>query len=198
MRTRLPTTLAVTALVVAVLGSAPVAGALQRALLPANSVGTVQLKANAVVSAKIRDGSVAGIDVRTDALTSAHVRNGTLLASDFREGQLPAGVKGDKGDPGTTNVVFRRDQSALATAGLGEAIAQCAAGEKLVGGGAALLRAGDTLSNDASVQLIASFPATTGITAPADGASATRWVAVARVSEPSSTRLVAFASCARS
>lgn len=49
-------------------------------VLPKNSVGTAQLKKNAVVSSK--------------------VMNGTLLAADFKAGQLPAGPKGDKGDAG--------------------------------------------------------------------------------------------------
>jgi hypothetical protein len=197
MRTHLSISLAAAALVIAVLGSAPVAGALHRALVPPHRVGTEQLKADAVVSTKIRNGSVAGLDVRKGTLTSVHVRDGSLLASDFRPGQLPAGAKGAKGDPGATNVVFRRDQTALASAGLAQAVAQCAAGETLVSGGAALLRAGDTLANDPSVEIVASYPATAGITAASDGATATRWVAVARVSEPSSTRLVVFASCAR-
>lgn len=61
-------------------------------VLPANSVGSKQLKRNAVTAVK--------------------VKNGSLLAADFRAGQLPAGAqgpagavgpqgpKGDKGDPG--------------------------------------------------------------------------------------------------
>lgn len=50
--------------------------------LPRNSVGTKQLKRNAVTSAKVRDA--------------------TLRAKDFGRGQLPAGPKGDKGDRGDT------------------------------------------------------------------------------------------------
>ena len=58
--------------------------------LPNNSVGSKQLKADAVRSSKVKDGS--------------------LLAGDFKAGQLPAGprgeqgpqgVQGEKGNPGT-------------------------------------------------------------------------------------------------
>ena len=56
--------------------------------VPRNSVGTVQLKANAVVSAK--------------------VKNGSLLSADFKAGQLPKGPTGPAGPagpagPGATN-----------------------------------------------------------------------------------------------
>jgi hypothetical protein len=83
---RLPTILAVTALTVAVLGSTPIGHAAKGLVLPSNSVGTAQL--------------------RKDAVTAAKVKNGTLVAADFKRGQLPtgapgsAGPKGDKGDRG--------------------------------------------------------------------------------------------------
>src|SRR6476619_986569 len=48
--------------------------------LPKNSVGTKQLKRNAVTSSRVKDHA--------------------LLAKDFGAGQLPAGQKGDKGDRG--------------------------------------------------------------------------------------------------
>jgi hypothetical protein len=48
--------------------------------LPANSVGTKQLKANSVVSSKIKDG--------------------TLKAKDFAVGQIPSGPQGLSGPPG--------------------------------------------------------------------------------------------------
>jgi hypothetical protein len=48
--------------------------------LPKNSVGSKQLKANAVRSSKVKDGS--------------------LLAGDFRAGQLPAGPAGERGPQG--------------------------------------------------------------------------------------------------
>ena len=50
--------------------------------LPRNSVGTVQLKNDAVVSSK--------------------VRNGSLLKTDFRAGQIPTGPQGPQGPGGAT------------------------------------------------------------------------------------------------
>ncbi|MGZ4334742.1 MAG: hypothetical protein ACXVRJ_10795 [Gaiellaceae bacterium] len=50
------------------------------AVLPRNSVGTLQLKANAVVSSK--------------------VKNGSLLKADFKSGQIPAGAPGPAGPAG--------------------------------------------------------------------------------------------------
>src|SRR4051812_23424084 len=64
-----PLFISIFALVVALGGTAYASG-----LLPRHSVGTVQLKKNAVVSGK--------------------VKNGSLLKRDFRAGQLPAGPKG--------------------------------------------------------------------------------------------------------
>jgi hypothetical protein len=49
-------------------------------VLPRNSVGTVQ--------------------VRNDAIVSSKIKNRTLLARDFKAGQLPAGPPGPKGDRG--------------------------------------------------------------------------------------------------
>ena len=52
------------------------------ATLPNNSVGSAQLKANAVTSEKVRDGA--------------------LLRKDFKAGQLPAGPRGSVGSTGAT------------------------------------------------------------------------------------------------
>jgi hypothetical protein len=68
---------AVIALLVALGGSGYAAVALT---LPANSVGTAQLKSNAVVSSKVKDHS--------------------LLKADFASGQIPAGPRGAPGAPG--------------------------------------------------------------------------------------------------
>ena len=100
MSKRQSSALAITALVVAVLGWTPFGEAARQAAFPRNSVGTVQLKGNAVTSPKIRNGSVTAIDVQKKTLTAVHIKPGSLLASSFKAGQLPAGPKGDKGDKG--------------------------------------------------------------------------------------------------
>jgi hypothetical protein len=77
---KLNTIIAVTALVVAVLGTTPLGHAAGGLILPKNSVGATQLKKSAVTGLK--------------------VKNGTLMAADFKPGQIPAGPQGPKGDPG--------------------------------------------------------------------------------------------------
>ena len=72
--------LAATCLVVAVLASTPLGQAAGRLVLPRASVGTPQLKA--------------------DAVTGAKVRNRSLLAADLKAGQLRAGPQGEQGAPG--------------------------------------------------------------------------------------------------
>ena len=77
-RLRLPspgTTIACIALMVALSGTGYAVTA-----LPRNSVGTAQLKKNAVNSAKVKAGS--------------------LLGSDFAPGQIPVGVQGTQGPQG--------------------------------------------------------------------------------------------------
>lgn len=55
--------------------------------LPRNSVGTIQLKQNAVTGAK--------------------VRNGSLLRADFKRGQIPAGPRGVQGPAGPSDAYAR-------------------------------------------------------------------------------------------
>ena len=125
MHKRLPIILSATALAVAVLGQAPIASAVREAVLPKNSVGTVQLKQNAVTGTKVADGS--------------------LLRSDFRPGQLPAGPKGDKGDRGDAGLVgFEVVQASTPYDSTDEKriSVSCPAGKRLVvGGGGAWGRA---------------------------------------------------------
>jgi hypothetical protein len=56
--------------------------------LPRNSVGTPQLKAEAVTAAKVRDGAVTRPKVRANAVTSAKVRDKGIARADMAEGAV--------------------------------------------------------------------------------------------------------------
>jgi hypothetical protein len=58
--------------------------------VPSSSVGSRQLKKNAVTGKKIKVGAVR----------SRHVKNGSLLGKDFKAGTLPAGPQGPEGPAG--------------------------------------------------------------------------------------------------
>jgi Collagen triple helix repeat (20 copies) len=190
---------AVTALVVAVLGSTPLGHAASRFVVPSNSVGAAQLKGNAVTSAK--------------------VKNGTLLAADFRADQLPVAPKGAKGDPGpqgekgdpgapglpgapgekgakgdpgaagATNVVVRWSTGVqLAPGAEGHDTVACNAGERATGGG------GGFGLDFPGLALAASFPvASTG--GWTSGTPTKRYVS-GRNGSASSDTLYAFVVCA--
>ena len=120
--------IAVTALCVAVLGSTPIGHAAARLVVPKNSVGTTQLKTQAVTGAKVKDGS--------------------LTAADFGAGQLPAGPQGPagpagpKGAPGAPGAPGLSDVQQI-TGLLGqvpngqtrESTATCPTGKIAIGGG---------------------------------------------------------------
>jgi hypothetical protein len=144
------------------------------ATLPKNSVGTTQLKNDAVVSSK--------------------VKNGALLAADFKAGQLPAGEvgpKGDKGDtgaqgpPGVSGLEIVKNvgpsQSTLFTV----RSASCPSGKRLLGGGAVAFPLGGAYYDD--IALVSSYPITN-----------TTWQAVASEVNPTTGnwRLDVYAICA--
>jgi hypothetical protein len=95
-------------------------------VLPRNSVGTAQLKRNAVVSSKIAAGGVGRTDLKANAVNSGKVANGSLLRADFRAGELTVAnliiyV------PGPNNTVPASD--------LGSSTATCPAGYGVISGG---------------------------------------------------------------
>jgi hypothetical protein len=138
-------------------------GAYAALKLPKNSVGTKQIKKNAVNSAK--------------------VQNGSLLAEDFKADQLPAGKQGPpgppgpKGDAGATNVVVRYGpERELPTGASSNSFAPCKPGETVTGGGYQAIEGINSdkfhlTANRPSRQEGESFPP------PADGtAAATGWL----------------------
>jgi len=96
--------------------------------VPKNSVGTPNLKRNAVTARKIAP----------NAVRTAHVLDGTLLATDFKPGQIPQGAKGDKGDPGApglSGVQVVTAAKSVVSATSAEHSVSCPAGKRVVGGG---------------------------------------------------------------
>ena len=89
MRDRLPMIVSITALLVALFGITPLGEAAYDAVVPRNSVGTLQLQRNAVKAAKIAPS----------AIRTGHVLDGSLLSADFKAGQIPQGPEGRQGRP---------------------------------------------------------------------------------------------------
>lgn len=113
-----------TAVIIAVLGSTSVGQAVVNAVAP-NSVGTAQLRNNAVTTKK--------------------VKNGSLLRADFKAGQLPAGpagpagaagAAGPAGPPGVSEYEVVSATSASGSGAVQSVNVSCPAGKKAVGGGA--------------------------------------------------------------
>jgi hypothetical protein len=131
MGNRLPLTLSIAALLVAVLGITPLGQAAYDAVVPRNSVGTAQLKRNAVTSSKLAPNTVR----------TGQVVDGSLLTQDFKPGQIPQGPKGDKGDKGDRGPagisgyeIVRSDANVPAGTTLISAQAKCPAGKRVLGG----------------------------------------------------------------
>ncbi len=105
-RHRLPspgTVLASVALVVALGGTAYAAG-----VLPADSVGTAQLKANAVTSSKVKNGSLLGVDFKAGQLRRGPAGARGAAGSAGPQGLAgvtgPQGSQGPQGAPGVQGV----------------------------------------------------------------------------------------------
>jgi hypothetical protein len=150
MRERLPIVLSVAALAVAVCGSTPIGTAARNLVLPRGSVGTIQLKNNAVTGAK--------------------VRNFSLVAADFKPGQLPrgaqgpagpagaagpagpAGPQGPQGPAGISGLQNVFTTGAINSTATRQLTAGCPAGKKAIGGGATVVPA-----NTAGVAITAGY-----------------------------------------
>ena len=93
--------------------------------LPRNSVGTLQLKNNAVNSAK--------------------VKNASLRVADFAPGQIPAGAQGPagpQGPPGASGLQLISGSGASNSSSPKSQQQDCPAGKRAVGGGAVITGSG--------------------------------------------------------
>ena len=146
--------------------------------LPANSVGSKQLKKRSVTNSKLR----------ANAVTSGTVKNGSLRARDFKAGQIPVGPTGPAG---ATNIVRRFAPSPpVAPGAVGAALATCAAGEHVITGG---LEGEGVVFTPNTFTLEESFPRTTSTAA---GAVPTAWYVEARNAASGSSQFLAFVLCA--
>jgi hypothetical protein len=158
--------------------------------VPRNSVGTPELKRNAVKAAKIAP----------NAVRTAHVLNGSLLAVDFKAGQIPQGAKGergdkgDKGDPGATNVVVRTQNpcpAGLPTGTFCVMRPMCEAGERAVGGGAGFA------TNAGNEELQQSYPVEADQSAAEAGDTPVGWTSIIKNNANSVQVPTAYVVCAR-
>jgi hypothetical protein len=99
-------------------------GTAYAATLPRNSVGTAQLKPNAVTTQKVKQGSLVLGDIK------ASQRDDLEGPAGPRGPAGPAGPAGAAGAAGATNVTVRTGGAAN-----DDATADCLPGEKAVGGG---------------------------------------------------------------
>jgi hypothetical protein len=178
------------------------------ASVPNNSVGTNQLKNDAVTSPKIKqgavqsseikDGTIVTADLHNDSVTNAkvgknavtatEVKDHSLLAVDFAVGQLPRGPQGAQGPagpagPGVGGLERRADQTSTDSTNSKSTTATCPSGKRVLGGGARV-----TGDGAAQVTISESFP----------DSSLDRWNAVARESDATDAtwQLTAYALCA--
>ena len=158
--------------------------------VPKASVGTPELKRNAVKAAKIAP----------NAVRTAHVLNGSLLADDFRSGQIPQGPKGekgekgDKGDPGATNVIVRTQNPC--PGGLPTNVhcvmrPMCEAGERAVGGGAGFA------TNAGDEELQQSYPVEADQSAAEAGDTPVGWLSIIENKAAAIQVPTAYVVCAR-
>jgi hypothetical protein len=152
-------------------------GTAYAATLPRNSVGTPQLKKDAVTTKKLKNGEVRRADIGPDAVNAARVKDFSLTASDFKLGQLPAGPQGPKGDPGATNLRVRK------AAGFNQATVECQPGERATGGGA------HSVNGFIWASVPAANPEVIHTVAPIEfqGFTPTSWTAAADGAEPPGT-----------
>jgi hypothetical protein len=162
--------------------------------LPANSVGSAQIRNNAVTPSKIKDGSLLLTDFNAKERSAlrgvtgpegpqgpggaqgaqgpggAQGAQGPAGPQGLGGAQGPAGPQGPVGASGATNIVVHaNDFGPLGPQATVTTTVGCSAGEQAIAGGA---------SASAAVTVRQSFPLGVGSNPAADGAAPTGWGAV--------------------
>jgi hypothetical protein len=164
-----PMVLAFVALLVALAGTSY--AAIQ---LPANSVGTKQLKKNAVTGKKVKNRSLKAVDFATGQLPQGP--KGDAGPQGAQGAQGPPGPKGDKGDPGPPPIITVR--SSDVETGIAEA--SCQLGEAALGGGGTVFGDGFLIDSEPNAD---------------DGEVPTGWMASAAMADASDADVQAWVIC---
>ena len=143
LKSKTPTILSAAALAVAVFGATPVGYAAGRLILAKGSVGTAQLKKDAVTGPKVKNGSLTAADLKPGTLGAAPAGpKGDTGPKGDPGAQGPKGEKGDPGDRGPAGPAGISGHRVVLSNGLtlnpgksASAIAVCPTGEKALGGG---------------------------------------------------------------
>jgi hypothetical protein len=142
--------------------------------LPRNSVGSAQIRNDAVTSAKVQNGSLLLDDFSAAQQAGLHGAPGSQGAPGPQGPKGDAGPKGDQGPtgaPGATNVVVHtKDLGQLAAKATTTAKVTCSAGEHAIAGGAS--------STDDLLTIRQSFPLGVDPNPAVEGASPTGWSTV--------------------
>ena len=111
-------------------------------LLPANSVGSTQLRSGAVTNTKLRNQAVTNTKIRRNTITSSRIMNGTLLRADFKPGELTAGEPGAPGSPGISGLQRVDAVTDSSSSGSRAVSVNCPSGKRVIGGGARVTGSG--------------------------------------------------------
>jgi Collagen triple helix repeat (20 copies) len=140
MTSKTPTILSAVALLVAAFGSTPLGHAAGSLIVGKNSVGTAQLKKDAVTGPKVKNGSLSAADLKPGTLQPgpAGPKGDKGDAGPKGEPGTP-GAKGDKGDRGPAGIsgyhIVLSNGVTLNPGTSASAIAVCPAGQNAIGGG---------------------------------------------------------------
>jgi hypothetical protein len=127
--------------------------AIRNRLNYANVAATIALilslgGATAFAATHLAKSSVGSAQLKRDAVTSAKVKDGSLRSADFMAGQLPAGSKGEqgpkgsKGDPGPQGApglsgYIQEDKPSASNSNSPKSVeVSCPSGTTVIGGGA--------------------------------------------------------------
>lgn len=159
-------------------------------------VTIVVASAATATAAKVINGKY----IKKNTVASKQIKNGTIVKADLNKNLSvtgATGAQGPKGDSGATSVVSHRTVEPGATNGsLSTATADCATGEKLVGGGAGYVVSG-TNAYDFPATLHGSMPTGADGKPVLDLAEATGWRASATNNTGGTRDFVVVALCAK-